>query len=513
MRYIGERILLIVIVVGIFSKLEAQLTPQEAVLQMGRGINIGNSLDAVPTETSWGNQPIQEYYFDDIKLAGFKCVRIPVTWKHHTSVSSPYLIDATWLDRVDTIVTWALERDLFVILNAHHEDGVKAVNGMEDPSARADTLAKYDSIWSQVAERFKNRSEHLLFEILNEPQNMQLSTLDSLNARILSIIRKNNPTRIVLFSGTAYTGAYDLVKAAIPESTDSYLMAYYHSYDPWSFAGEANGTFGTTNDLNEADSRFKMVSEWSKTNSIPVTLNETGTVKQCDYNSRMIYYATSVEYALKYNIAINFWDDNGNFQVYDRNTRVWNDLKDVIIHTYPESPTKLKYEIIDDSAVLRWTNRTDENDSIVIESIKGNAFDTLVVLAPDADSLYLPNLEKDVYHYYRIKTTVHDTLMYSYAIRFKIITETNVFNKSALGEDILELYPNPTSNIIHIRTDVAIPNSNLIVYNVQGLVTETFPFIAGEMMLDVSDYPNGIYFIRIEGKEKQVYTTSKFVKK
>lgn len=194
MRLIDLKILMFFLLVGIAPKMNAQLTPQEAIVQMGRGINVGNSLDATPTETSWGNELIQEYYFDDIKTAGFNCVRIPVTWKHHTSISSPYSIDSLWLNRVDTIVTWALNRDLFVIINAHHEDGIKAVNSKGDPIARADTIAKYDSIWSQVSFHFKDRSDSLLFEILNEPQDMEQATLDSLNTRILSIIRKDNPT-------------------------------------------------------------------------------------------------------------------------------------------------------------------------------------------------------------------------------------------------------------------------------------------------------------------------------
>jgi len=190
--------------IGAFS----QLTPQEAAQQMKRGINIGNSLDAAPTETSWGNPLIQEYYFDDIVSAGFTSVRIPVTWRYHFSPKAPYTIDEKWLARVDTIVSWGLKRDLIITLNLHHEAGLKAINTMTDQAAKADTLARYDSIWSQIASHFKDKSDHLLFEMLNEPQTMSKASLDSFNVRVLSIIRRTNPTRIVLYSGTSYTGSY-----------------------------------------------------------------------------------------------------------------------------------------------------------------------------------------------------------------------------------------------------------------------------------------------------------------
>lgn len=290
-------------------------------------------------------------------------------------------------------------------------------------------------------------------------------------------------------------------------------MAYYHSYDPWGFAGDGKGTFGSSSNIRESDNRFKMISEWSKSNNIPVTLNECGAVVKCDYNSRMIYFATYVEQALKYNIAFNFWDDGGDFQLYDRKNRKWDEFKDVIVYTYPESPTILKYEMIDSSAVLRWTNRTDQNDSIVIEKKSGNVFDTLAIIAPDADSIYLPNLEKEVFHYFRIKTTMNDTLIQSYALRFKIVTETSIFNTPSSAESTIKIFPNPTEDVIYIRSEVIVPGANLSIYNSQGQIMDTSPLIKSETIFDVSGYSKGIYFVRVEKNGKIIHTNSKFMKK
>ncbi len=499
MKSIYNIVLLNCLLISLVARISAQLTPQEAILQMGRGINLGNSLDAVPTETSWGNPLIQEYYFDDFADAGFTCVRIPITWKFHVSKSAPYTIDPIWLDRVDTIVSWGLRKGLYIIINAHHEDGLKATDTVTNLIAKADTLAKYDSIWSQVSYRFRDKSDHLLFEILNEPQMMTQASLDQLNVRILSIIRKTNPTRIVLFSGTSYSGANQLIATQIPDPADNYLIGYFHSYDPWSFAGLAQGTYGSSGDINASNAKFVQVSNWSLANNIPVTLDECGAVKQCDYNSRMIYYATLVEQALNKNVAFNVWDDNGNFQTYNRNSRTWNELKDIIIYTYKESPTRLQVAVTDSNAVLRWVNRTTENDSIVVEKLAGDVFDTFVILAPDADSIYIPDLDLNVYHYFRLKTTMNDTLIYSYPFRFKISPPVGIINNMAEAENGFVVYPNPAGNFITLRTDVIVPGSILNIYDNSGRNIYSNRFNENELIIDMSQYHSGIYFIKLEG--------------
>ena len=402
---------------------QAQLTPQEAITEIQRGINIGNSLDAIPTETSWGNPLIQKYYFDDYSNAGFTCIRIPITWKDHILNTSPFTINQVWLNRVDSIVTWGLNKGLYIIINIHHEEGLKQIDTMKNVAAKATMIAKYDSLWSQIATHFKDKSDHLFFEILNEPQVLTKATVDAFNVRELAIIRKTNPTRIVIFSGTSYTGADNLIAANIPDPNDKYLMAYFHSYDPWSFAGEAKGTYGTSGDISSTAAIFTKVAQWSKTHQIPVILDEFGTIGKCDYNSRMLYYATVVEQALNNNVAVNAWDDNGNFQTYIRSSRKWNDLKDVIIHTYKESPTQLKAVVNDTTITLSWTNRTILNDSIYLDRRTANTeFVQIAKISPTSVQFKDSALNKNTIYYYRLRTNLNDSIdLYSYPISAKVV--------------------------------------------------------------------------------------------
>jgi len=149
--------------------------------------------------------------------------------------------------------------------------------------------------------------------------------VDDLNARILAIIRPENPTRIVVFSGNEYSGADQMMAAAVPH--DPYLMAYFHCYDPWSFAGESQGTW-TDQDLAALQAKFTAVEAWSRKTGVPVMMSEFGAVKMADPASRKLFYRSYAAEARKHSIAWQVWDDGGNFALYQRSSRTWADVKD-----------------------------------------------------------------------------------------------------------------------------------------------------------------------------------------
>ena len=390
-----------------------QLTPETAIAEMGRGINLGNTLEP-PQEGAWNNGPAQESTFDAYVDAGFTNVRIPVRWDEHTADQVPYAIDDAWLDRVEEVVDWGLDRGLYVVLNGHHEDWLK------EDYANAALRARYDSIWVQISERFQDKSDSLLFEIINEPFGLTVAEVDDLNARTLDIIRETNPDRLVIFGGNQYANAEELVQAAVP--ADDYLIGYFHSYDPWSFAGEGIGTWGTEADYAALDDKFGRVAEWSATNGVPVHLSEFGAVRQADYNSRMRYYAAYVEAALRYGFAFSVWDDGGMFRVLDRETDTWPEVKDILINTYGDSPTDLVLtppaDTLDPEMGIAWTNRITD-DSVRVERRLGEeAFTTMATLAPDAATFTDTTVTTGNLYTYRVATTRSDgTLLQSYPAR------------------------------------------------------------------------------------------------
>jgi aryl-phospho-beta-D-glucosidase BglC (GH1 family) len=388
-------IILILPLLGIPILIMAQLTPQEAVPLMQKGINLGNTLEP-PLEGGWNNPGAQEYYFDLYKQAGFNCVRIPVRWDEHTQDASPYKIDEAWLQRVEEIIDWGLERDLFIVINAHHDNWIK------ENYTNAVYRARFDSIWSQVSARLSGKSEKLFFEVLNEPNGLTKVQNDEMHQRILSIIRKTNPTRIVIFQGHNWGGSDELITAAIP--ADDYVIGSFHSYDPYLFGLEGQGTWGSASDINTLRNKFISVKNWSDNNSIPVFLGEFGSLRSCDYNSRMKHYRAYVEFAQQYGFVYCAWDDGGDFRIMERATKKWDEVKDILLHTTANSPKNLNLKIYQDTIIqVYWTNAVSDMDSIFIEHRTANGtYSRIASLKGDTTSFYHLNPLQDMYHHYRI---------------------------------------------------------------------------------------------------------------
>ena len=488
---------------------QAQLTVEQAVRSMVRGINIGNSLDAYPTETSWGNPLIQKFYFPDLKKAGFDAVRIPITWDQHTSLMPPYTINSTFMARVDTVVTWALESGLFVIIDAHHETWLKtALADTSKNVAHADScVARFDSIWSQIAAHFKNKSDSLIFEILNEPYPMSDSNTSALNVRVLKIIRQTNPTRVVSYSGYRWSNSDELVNAEIPDSGSQYLIGYYHSYDPYPFGLEGTGTYGSPSDLAATKAKFDQVTTWSHLNNIPVILDEFGFINKCEYNSRMRAYAADAEQALRHDVPAFAWDDGGQFSIFDRNTGAFNEIKDILVYTYPQSPNGMQIsQPTLTSMKLQWHNRNTESDSIKIQRSIGSGagFTDYAVVAP-ADSVFVDtSVTAGNAYYYRLKIMMKDSSeLQSYPIMLNALpTAVEPVNAPAHFE-LLNNYPNPfnpTTNIGFRIVDFGFVS--LKVYDVLG--REVAVLVNGykrpgshEVQFDGSRLASGVYFDRL----------------
>ena len=288
------------------------ITAQGAILKMQRGINIGNTFDAPPGETSWGNPAVEDYYFDDYATAGFTAIRIPVTWDQHTGASAPYTIDESFIARVEQVVDWGLSRGLFILVNAHHESWIK-----HDTSAG--NVARFAAIWTQISTRFKGKSDKLVFEILNEPETMTVQNLDSLNDQILGVIRQTNPTRLVVYAGSNYSSDWDLTQVKVPGNSDKYLIANFHCYSPWSFvSGDASVIWGSQSDKDAIKGIFDGVAQFVSSKGIPVMVNEFGAGPNHDTNSRTAFYQTYVDNTLSHGMAFFAWDDGGDFRTYDR---------------------------------------------------------------------------------------------------------------------------------------------------------------------------------------------------
>lgn len=499
----------LLVTIGFYSSF-AQITADEAVVAMGRGINLGNTLDAPNYEGEWA-PAAKEYYFEMYKDAGFQTVRIPITWNKRVATASPYTIDEDFLKRVDTIIGWALDRDMYAIINVHHDGWVKNTTTFD---ANKDRLY---AIWEQLSERYKNHPEELFLEIINEPHSddgsLTTAQVNELNSECLDIIRADNPTRIVLYGGPNWSSANDLKNAAIPDASDEYLMGYYHSYDPWSFAGQGEGTWGTSNDKQEMINQMAGIQDWSETNSIPVLIGEFGAVHDCDYNSRMRYYAHYTEQALAHGMAFTVWDDGGWFEILERNSSTWDDTKDILIHTTPQSPTNVLAKHVkaeDTTIVVNWTNRARDFDTLYLEKRSGNAdFTVLAKFTGDSTSYADTVFNVNKRYYYRLVASYNDSIdLHSYPTSIFISPETSSINN--IVDDNSYLYPNPATNMLYINDYTESELASVDIISVSGIKVISTTIEELQNGVRIEELNTGFYLVLITDQNSTI--TKRFLK-
>ena len=191
-----------------------------------------SSLDHSPVEGAW-NYPLEDAGFQAIADAGFTAVRLPVRFSAHMLNTPPYTIDETFLERVDWAVNEALSHGLAVIIDNHHW-GVEGAADFDtiftDPASQN---ARLEAIWQQVAPRYADDPEGVIFELLNEPHGNLDAVWNDYQDDLLGIVRQSNPDRAVVVSGPWWSGPFALNDLALPD--DPNLIVTFHDYIPMDF--------------------------------------------------------------------------------------------------------------------------------------------------------------------------------------------------------------------------------------------------------------------------------------
>lgn len=342
------------------SAADVQLNAAQIVTSMGAGWNLGNQMEAnsngVPSETAWGQPVITQALVDKVKAAGFKTIRIPVSYLNKIGPGPNYTIDAAWLNRIQQVVNYAYNRGLHVLINMHG-DGYKSINGawlICDAGNQTAIKDKYQKVWQQIATRFASYDQRLILESMNEnfdgqwgaPTQPCYSNINAYNQIFVDTVRRaggNNSSRWLLVPGwntniDYTTGNYGFVlptdryrSPSIP-SNEQRLMISVHYYDPWDFAGEESTKItqwgrGSTNPAKKStwgqedflDAQMKKVYDKFVTKGYPAVVGEYGAVDKAFADSsnpryRADYVRAVAATAKKYGAAPVYWDNGYNGQ-------------------------------------------------------------------------------------------------------------------------------------------------------------------------------------------------------
>lgn len=353
------------------------LTALEATRLMGNGINLGNTLEACDSnvgiktntplsyETHWGQPKTTQAMIDGMKAAGFDTIRIPVAWMTNAThlYEGDYTIDADYMDRVEEVVRYARKAGMYVIINDHWDGGWYGMFGSESAETRALAMEAYKGMWQQIAERFRDYPDYLIFESANEElgtrfdENSALYCSDSvvtylndderyaltneINQTFVDVVRAtggNNATRFLLIAG--YGTNIDQTcddRFQMPKDTaDSKLMVSVHYYDPWSYCGASSAVsatkWGKVSDYEYMDQQLAKMTKFTEA-GYGVVIGEYGALPCSDglKDNTLAYHTAFLDACTKYDLTNCLWDCSG---LYKRVSQTFAD--DDILAMYQE---------------------------------------------------------------------------------------------------------------------------------------------------------------------------------
>ena len=325
------------------------LTPAELIAEMNTGWNLGNSLDAfdgkgLDTETSWGNPRTTKEMIDTISGRGFNTIRIPVTWGPHMGEAPEYLVDEAWMDRVQEVVDYAIDDGMFVILDSHHEEMWR----IPDDAHIEAVSAQHIALWTQIAERFKDYGDHLIFDGLNEPRvkdgqnewnggtSEGRACLTRLNQEFVDAVRAtggNNEKRLLLITSFASSAVIQTIGSLkIPE--DDHIAVSIHAYTPYGFTYKVDADWA----LSEWDGSHnyeidKVIFDLKRIfldKGVPVLITEYGAQNKDGNDEEVAKWVTHYLEEAKENGIVCVWWDNGcytdgneQFAIFNRHDCTW----------------------------------------------------------------------------------------------------------------------------------------------------------------------------------------------
>lgn len=320
----------------------------QVMRKLGMGWNLGNQLDAhnngVAGETFWGNPKASQALFYKLKEAGYKSVRIPVTWLGHIGEAPDYEIEAAWLDRVAEVVGYAENAGLNAIVNIHHDGGdskywldikTAAVNDVKNAQIRQQIRA----MWSQIAEKFRDKGDFLIFEAFNEIHDgkwgwgdnrtdggKQYRCLNGWNQEFVEAVRStggNNASRLLVVPGYCTHIDFTVSDMVLPEDTaKDRLIVAVHYYDPGDYTLNAKySEWGHTADpakkapgSNEEQVTEAFAKLYDKfiSNGVPVYIGEMGCGNRATEHEQKFqryWFEYVVKAAKTYGMSTFVWDN------------------------------------------------------------------------------------------------------------------------------------------------------------------------------------------------------------
>lgn len=342
------------------------MTSVELTQDMGIGWNVGNSLEATGGETSWGNPMISKQLIDSVKEAGFNTVRIPVAWSKFSDTDN-FIITEAWMNRVQQVVDYVIDNDMYAIVNLHWDGG-----WMQPTYADQDYVNnRLNIMWQQIAIHFRDYDYHLLFAGSNEvmvdgdygtPTEEYYTVQNSFNETFINTVRATggrNYYRYLVIQGFNTNIDYTVNFATIPtDVVSNRMLMEVHYYDPYNFSLNTSDTIwqwgaiatdpaATETWANESyvDTQFQKMKTHFIDQGMGVIMGEYGAQSRTTIPEHAAFRQYYMEYvtqsAFNHGLVPVYWDNgptsNHNMGLFNRadGTPVYSELIQSITSLVP----------------------------------------------------------------------------------------------------------------------------------------------------------------------------------
>ncbi len=312
------------------------------------GVNLSGWFQAnSPTEIHFTKYTKED--FENIKSLGADVIRLPINLHSMTNGAPNYELDPLFLRFLDEVIDWAEELEINLILDNHTFDP----SSNTDPNI-GDILIP---VWKNMSEHFKNRTDYIFYEILNEPHGIDDVLWNEIQQNVIDAIRTNDSVHTIIV-GPAGWNSYNNLKY-IPEYEDDNLIYTFHFYDPFLFTHQGagwtdpslvplagvpfphnssrmpgfpselegtwveysfynyqnEGTIGKVRELIDIAIQFK------EERNVPVFCGEFGVLMDNAVNNdRILWYQVVRTYLEANDIAWTSWDYHGGFGLFEKNS-------------------------------------------------------------------------------------------------------------------------------------------------------------------------------------------------
>jgi len=306
------------------------MTAQDYVKTLGTGWNLGNTFDAVyregnPTpiqqETAWHNPVTTQAMVQLVKDAGFDIFRLPVTWFQQLGPTPDYTVNPAWVARVEEVAKWALDLDMTVILNVHHENWHFPT---EENYPKAREILT--NLWAQIANHFGDYDK-IIFESMNEPRKVGTpvewtggddegrGVVHKLNQDFVDTVRATggkNAKRWLMVP-TYAASSDEPAMAHFTQPNGENIIASVHAYTPYDFALSDNQSANQWGEEweKQIDSLYARIDKYLLQKGYAVIMGECGARNKGENVEARVKWARYYKTAAKQHGIPCVWWDNG----------------------------------------------------------------------------------------------------------------------------------------------------------------------------------------------------------